>query len=139
MHEGGIAMCNREEYPSYELEKMDKWLENFFLDPLTTYLDQTQFRIDLYETEKEWIVEALLSDYETSDITVFVEEKKLLIKAVKFPPPIEKNAEICLRNIVFPFTIINQKIVASFHSGILEVSISKIDQGLGRNHFITLP
>ncbi len=53
-----------------DFDQMEMWLENYFLDPLTSYLDQTQFRIDLYETEKEWIVEAILTEFNSSEITV---------------------------------------------------------------------
>ena len=35
------------------LKIIDKWLETFFLDPLTSYLDETTFRIDLFETADE--------------------------------------------------------------------------------------
>lgn len=127
-------MSIKEDDQPYDPQAMEKWLENYFLDPLTTYLDQMQFRIDLYETDKDWIVEALLNDYESYEITVFVEDKKLIIKAAK-PPILHMRTRI----ITFPFTIANQKITAVFQTGILEVSISKIDKEPGKDRFITLP
>ncbi|MGG5254199.1 Hsp20/alpha crystallin family protein [Neobacillus sp. SM06] len=132
-------MSNKEDDQSYDLQQMEKWLENYFLDPLTTYLDQMQFRIDLYETDKNWIVEALLSQFEASEITVFADNEKLIIKAQKALHLPKNPAEVRERIIDFPFPIVNQKIAASFHSGILEITISKEEKCSGKNRFITLP
>ena len=116
---------------------VEKWLENFFLDPLTSYLDQTQFRIDLYETEKEWIVEAILSEFEASEIKVYIEEKKLIISALCYPPSADRHKKT--RTIDFPFLVTTQEVSAAFSNGILEIFISKTEIGSGKNRFITLP
>lgn len=122
---------------TFDFDLVEKWLENYFLDPLTSYYDETQFQIDLYETEKEWIVEAILNDYEASEIKVYIEGNKLMISASKYPLSMNKQKRV--RSINFPFLIINQAVSATFTSGTLEVIISKIDRGLGKNRFITLP
>lgn len=129
-------MANTDE-DSINYEEMEEWLKNYFLDPLTSYLDQTQFRIDLYETKTEWIVEAILSDYDSSEIKVFMEEDKLTITAIKHPPT--ENKQKRMRIIEFPFQIITQKVTATFANGILEIFISKTEEELGRNRYITLP
>lgn len=121
----------------YDFTKMEKWLEHYFLDPLTTYYDQTQFRIDLYETENKWIVEALLNDYESSEITVYVENKKLIICGQKNSAS-ELAEPYRSRTIDFPFLITPQKITASFQNGILEVLISKEEKDMRTNRDITL-
>ncbi|WHY75115.1 Hsp20/alpha crystallin family protein [Neobacillus sp. WH10] len=121
---------------SFDFDLVEKWLENYFLDPLTSYYDQTQFQIDLYETEKEWIVEAILNEFEASEIKVYIEETILMISACKSPPSaILKKS----RSIEFPFLVTRQEVSASFTNGILEVLISKTENGLGKNRFITLP
>jgi spore coat protein M/HSP20 family protein len=136
--QGGIDMNRKkDEESSVDVNQVDKWLENYFLDPLTSYCDVTQFRIDLYETEKDWIVEAVLEDYHSADITVKAEDKKLIITAQKQLRNVPGNKRI--RTIDFPFSIIRQKITAFFSNGIVEVFISKTDKGLGKNRFITLP
>jgi HSP20 family molecular chaperone IbpA len=122
---------------TFDFELVEKWLENYFLDPLTSYYDETQFPIDLYETEKEWIIEAILSEYEASEIKVYIEGNKLMISASKYPPFMNKQKRV--RSINFPFPVIDQTVFATFTNGILEVTISKIDRGLGKNRFITLP
>jgi HSP20 family molecular chaperone IbpA len=122
---------------TFDFDLVEKWLENYFLDPLTSYYDETQFQIDLYETDKEWIVEAILNDYEASEIKVYIEENKLMISASKYP--LSMNNQKRVRSINFPFLIINQAVFATFTNGTLEVMISKVDRGLGKNRFITLP
>jgi spore coat protein M/HSP20 family protein len=122
---------------TFDFDLVEKWLENYFLDPLTSYYDETQFPIDLYETEKEWIIEAILSDYEVSDIKVYIEENKLIITAME--SPLSRNKQKRIRSINFPFPVINQAVFATFTNGILEVVISKMDRGLGKNRYITLP
>ncbi|WP_312473156.1 Hsp20/alpha crystallin family protein [Neobacillus sp.] len=122
---------------TFDFDLVEKWLEDYFLDPLTAYNDLTQFQIDLYETEKEWIVEAILSEFEASEIKVYIEEKKLIISASKSSPSPKDQKRI--RSIDFPFQIIKQDVTATFLNGILEVFISKTEKGLGTNRFITLP
>jgi HSP20 family molecular chaperone IbpA len=131
-----INLNSKKDEESVDYDQMEKWLENYFLDPLTTFNDQSQFRIDLYETAKEWIVEAILTDFTSSEITVFIEEKELTITAVKHPLSYHKKK---VRTIAFPFQIINQKVTATFKNGILEVFISKSEKDLKKNRFITLP
>jgi HSP20 family molecular chaperone IbpA len=120
-----------------DFELVEKWLEDYFLDPLTSYYDETQFQIDLYETDKEWIVEAILSDFEASEIKVYIEEKKLMISASKSPPSTKLSKRI--RSIEFPFEVTKHAVSVAFTNGILEVLISKIDKVVGNKRFISLP
>jgi spore coat protein M/HSP20 family protein len=121
---------------SINYAEMEKWLNNYFLDPLTSYLDQTQFRIDLYETNTEWIVEAILSEYDASEITVLIEKDKLTITAMILTP--SKQSQKRIRVIEFPFQVIRQKVTATFMEGILEIFISKTDGEVANNRYITL-
>jgi HSP20 family molecular chaperone IbpA len=136
-HARGIAMKSKKNIQPIDFDIVEKWLENYCLDPLTTQDDLTQFRIDLYETDKEWIVEALLNEYNSSEIKVFIEYHKLIITAVKSSTP--SNQQKRVRTIEFPFEVINQKVSANYINGILEVLISKNEKGPGKNCYITLP
>jgi HSP20 family molecular chaperone IbpA len=133
----GIVMKSKKNMQPIDFDLVEKWLENYCLDPLTTQDDLTQFRIDLYETDQEWIVEALLNEYNSSEIKVFVEENKLIITADKSSTPTSQQKRV--RTIQFPFQVINQKVTANYINGILEVLISKSEKGLGKNCYITLP
>jgi HSP20 family molecular chaperone IbpA len=133
----GIVMKSKKNLQPIDFDLVEKWLENYCLDPLTSQDDLTQFRIDLYETDQEWIVEALLNEYNSSEIKVFIEDNKLVITAVKSSTP--SNEQKKVRTIQFPFQVINQKVMAHYINGILEVLISKSEKGLGKNCYITLP
>jgi spore coat protein M/HSP20 family protein len=130
-------MKSKKNIQPIDFDLVEKWLENYCLDPLTTQDDLTQFRIDLYETDQEWIVEALLNEYNSSEIKVFIEDMKLIITAEKSSTP--SNQQKRVRTIQFPFQVINQKVTSNYINGILEVLISKSEKGLGKNCFITLP
>jgi HSP20 family molecular chaperone IbpA len=137
--QGGMMMNANKEDQSFDNDAIEKWLETYFLDPLTSYYDQTQFRIDLYETDREWIVEALLPEFMSSDITVYVEDKKLFITVKKNAFSVDQVQKKRKRSIEFPFQVNCHKIMATFHNGILEVFISKLDKEYKKNRFITLP
>lgn len=130
-------MKSKKNIDPIDFDLVEKWLENYCLDPLTTHDDLTQFRIDLYETDKEWIVEALLNEYDSSEIKVFIEDNKLVITADKSSTT--SNALKRIRTINFPFQVINQKVTANYINGILEVLISKSEKGMGKSCYITLP
>lgn len=131
---------NIPQYQTINLEKVEQWLKDYFLDPLTSHYDHTQFRLDIYETDENWIVEGFLDEFISSEITVKVEGSQLIITAQKhaytYPSPFPKR----IRSINFPFTIINHCINASFQHGVLEIFISKkMENSFGKNRFITLP
>lgn len=124
---------------SVDFERVDKWLKEYFLDPNTTHCDLTEFRIDLYETDKNWIVEAELNDYKSSEISVKVENRQLIVIAQKQHDKASLPFKKRIRTIDFPFLIIDHCVNASFFNGVLEIFISKTEKGLGKNRYITLP
>lgn len=107
------------------LHLMDEWFKNHFLDPLTSVLDETEFRIDVYETEKEYIVEALLPNCRAGDIDISV-EKNLLIINVILQAPISREEK--RRTIDFPIPITQNPIHAVYTNQILEIFIKKEKQ-----------
>jgi HSP20 family molecular chaperone IbpA len=128
-------MNTQDDEESLDFEHLEKWLESYFLDPLTSHFDQTQFPIDLYETDKEWIVEALLTEYLSSEITVRIQHRKLMITAMK--SNLSDSMQKRLRIIEFPFMVIDHKVTANFQNGVLEIYISKNEEGMKQNQFIT--
>lgn len=126
-------MVNEKDDKPLDIDTIDKWLETLFLDPLTSFLDETIFRIDLFETEEEFIVEALLPEYAEKDLTIKVNEDKVLIEAH------HSNSTCKQRSITFPFQVTKHNISAKFECGILEVIISKniIVNGVNRGISIT--
>ncbi|MGG1678604.1 Hsp20/alpha crystallin family protein [Neobacillus sp. NRS-1170] len=124
---------------SIDYELVEKWMKNYFLDPLTSLCDFTQFRIDLYETDDDWIVEAVLDEYDSSEITVKMVDRRLDITAQKPTSSLSAASSPRVRTIDFPFSIIDHKVSAAFKNGVLEIFISKTEKGLGKNRYITLP
>ncbi|UQD51898.1 Hsp20/alpha crystallin family protein [Bacillus methanolicus] len=122
----------------FDIKAMEKWLENFFLDPLTSYMDEIAFRVDIFETETEIIVEALLPGYERSHLSVYVEDNVLTISANHKPNQKAYNHHTRTRKMEFPCSIINKQIHAVFQNGILEVILSKTTPGTGKNRKIAI-
>jgi HSP20 family molecular chaperone IbpA len=112
-------MFTEEGEEQIDKDDMEKWLENFFLDPLTSHFDQTQFQIELSETDHDWIIEAIFTDNLPSEIVVCVQGRKIIITAVK------PNQQERVRMIEFPFMVTNHKITDTISNGILEIFISK--------------
>ncbi|MGN7942713.1 Hsp20 family protein [Virgibacillus sp. 6R] len=105
---------------------IEEWMTQFFIDPFTTLLDETTFRVDLFETNDEYIIEAEIGDnIVKEDIHIEVKREKLIISIIA-----NKNTQIedenkCSRSITLPFSIENKKVVANLLNGILEVKITK--------------
>jgi HSP20 family molecular chaperone IbpA len=127
-------MKEKEDQP-LDISVVEEWLENFFLDPLTSYQDETIFRIDLFETAEEYIVEAMLPHTNNSNITVRLDHENIIIDVAT-----EKNNQenVKQRKISFPFSVIHHDVSANFESGILEVFISKDKMGNGKNRVIRI-
>ncbi|PLR78570.1 heat-shock protein Hsp20 [Bacillus sp. V3-13] len=119
-----------------DLRSLEKWLEQYFLDPLTNYLDETAFRIDMFETEQEIIIEALLAEFPSSQVTVFLEDKSIIISAVDTN---SATPQLRRRTVTFPFSVVHKHVHATFAQGILEIFLSKTKAGPGQNRFVTLP
>lgn len=107
------------------LSLMDEWLKNHFLDPLTSVLDETEFRIDVYETEKEFIVEALLANCHDNSIHLSVTKNLLTIKAIMQDSNLLKEKQ---RLIEFPVSIDQNPVYAVCTNEILEIFIQKEKQ-----------
>lgn len=62
-----------------EVEKFDEWVKSFFLDPETCALDHQLFSIDIYESDDEYMVEAVLENHDVKDIKVCLCDNELSI------------------------------------------------------------
>jgi HSP20 family molecular chaperone IbpA len=125
-------MNSKKNEKPFQTDLWEKWLESFFLDPFTAILDQTQFRVELYDTQTEVIIEALLPQYLSSQIDIYLDVSSVIIKAKSSSNHTKE------RMITFPFHINSLKVGASFSNGILEIFISKIHQVKQMNRNIPL-
>lgn len=107
--------------------QFDKMMEEYFLDPNTNLLDQYTYRVDIFECDEEYIVEALFDEKKPDQIKIKTDGAQLVINAfVKTKPDVNKANPI-ERTVPFPFSINRKKITAAFSKGILEIRISKKD------------
>lgn len=116
---------NKEHF--FDSEEMEYWLTQYFLDPLTNYLDETIFRIDLYDSESSFIVEAFLPNTKKEDIDISVQSNTLQIKIKQFDPGHRKSI-IKSRTVTFPIQISQLKMRTHFEHDILEIIFYKINQ-----------
>lgn len=132
-------MNKKEDFHPFNLDELEKWMEDYYLDPLSSYLDQITFRIDLYDTEAEIIVEALLTGCVSKDVTVSLKENTVIIKAVKIDEtdPIHCG-QPCMRKVKLPFSVIKNRVSANFSNEILEIFINKNEAGPGCDRDISI-
>lgn len=105
---------------------IEEWMTQFFIDPFTTLLDETTFRVDLFETNDEYIIEAELGEnIVKEDIHIEVKREKLIISIIDNKNTQVEDENKCSRSITLPFSIENKKVVANLLNGILEVKITK--------------
>ncbi|RLQ96173.1 hypothetical protein [Falsibacillus albus] len=83
----------------FDSGELEKCLEQMFLDPLTSLLDYTQFRVDVFETGEEIIVEALFQDSHFQEIILARKDECLEIEIVLDDQSKRK------RDISFPFSL----------------------------------
>lgn len=96
---------------------IDKWLETLFLDPLTTFLDETAFRIDIFESGTQFIIEADIPDPST-ETTVSLQENTVVIS-------VNCGGKIRTRKVDWPFDVRAHEVVAIKIDQVLEISIDK--------------
>lgn len=116
---GENHMNSKKNEKPFQSDLWEKWLESFFLDPFTAILDQSQFRVELYDSDTEVIIEAILPNYLTAQVSVYLDDSSVVIKVNSS----SKHSKE--RILTFPFLINSQKVEASYSNGILEIIISK--------------
>ncbi|WP_163102206.1 Hsp20 family protein [Peribacillus alkalitolerans] len=107
----------------------DAWLDDLFLDPFANELDECIFRIDLFETTEEYIVEALLDGINHQDIKVKVNGEKLIIN-VYCNSSCGKNI-LKSRTVNFPYPLQENQLNQKLSGDILEITVPKKEKDKG--------
>ncbi|MCU9614680.1 Hsp20/alpha crystallin family protein [Caldibacillus lycopersici] len=118
-------MDTKNEQKPFESKEMEEWLDTFFLDPYISYLDETIFRIDLYDSETAFIVEALLPSIQKENIDIKISANELQIKVKLFDIQPPHGSQIKTRTVYFPMNISHLQTEATFEHDILEIKIWK--------------
>ncbi|KKI91901.1 hypothetical protein WQ54_12280 [Bacillus sp. SA1-12] len=106
---------------------IEEWMTQFFIDPFTSLLDEHTFRVDLFETNEEFIIEAEIGEKQKEDISITAEKEiiTITVRSESDPNQNEQTSEDLTRNITFPIMIEEKDIHAIFNNGILEIKIAK--------------
>jgi HSP20 family molecular chaperone IbpA len=108
---------------------IEKWMTQFFTDPFTSLLDEYTFRVDLFETSEDFIIEAELGEMKKKEdvqLTAFMENLKITVHPdLSEHNKEEQNKEEITRIVILPYSIEDKEIVATLNIGILEIKISK--------------
>lgn len=124
---GGPIMKEKNGNNPFSSQDIEKWFDAFFLDPLTSYLDETVFRIDLYDSESAFIIEALLPQTLKENIDIIADGQDLIIKVKDFSNNDPHKSQVKIRTITFPMSISNLKMDVSYENHILEIKLYKPD------------
>jgi hypothetical protein len=84
----------------FKLEEWERWMKDWLLDPCTTELDESQFRLDLFDTTEAYIVEATTEKFTVQEVTLTKKEQTLTIEIT----PIEEELTRT-RSVNFPFSL----------------------------------
>ncbi|SFC63740.1 Molecular chaperone IbpA, HSP20 family [Bacillus sp. OV322] len=130
-------MENQQFDEELENDKFDEWMSRYFLDPVTSYLDMMTFRIDLYESSEEYIVEGLLEVPYMESINVIFKGDTIIVRVNKEVTGItEQTGNFLERSICFPYSIDNKKITAELENRILTITINKQLEEKNKNNIL---
>ncbi|MDR4886387.1 Hsp20 family protein [Fredinandcohnia sp. QZ13] len=115
-------MNNFDDSNPLSINGLEDWMKQFLEDPYL--LDDYQFRIDLFETQNEYIIEAELSGYQPEQIQLHVKNDSILIKVTDYERP-PNDTLLTERIVTLPFELEKKKIEALFRNEILEIYIKK--------------
>lgn len=115
---------------------IEKWMTQFFTDPFTSLLDEYTFRVDLFETSEDFIIEAELGEMKKKEdvqLTAFMENLKITVHPdLSEHNKEELNNEEITRIVILPYSIEDKEIVATLNNGILEIKISKYSRSTNK-------
>jgi len=126
--------------PFRELQReIDRLFEDFFTPSLRRSADVYRFTpdIDVYETEKELVIEAEIPGMDRKDITVKVEDNVLKISGEKKLEREHKDRNYRFfersygkfeRCMVLPEYVDSEKIKAKYENGVLTITIPKHEE-----------
>jgi spore coat protein M len=102
-----------------EQNELRKWLHLLCSESFACELDEKTFRIDVFETNAHYIIEAELPDCMKEQLTVICEANTLIIQIYK------EKALYKQRAVPLPFLLQHKQICAYFSAPVLEIHISK--------------
>ncbi|MEI5907955.1 hypothetical protein WAK64_12905 [Bacillus spongiae] len=102
------------------LEEWENVLKGILLDPFTNFLDENQFRIDLFDITDAYIIEVFTKELELEEIEIMKCDHQLEI-GIKCTQETEKRK----RTIPFPFSLNDHPMHANHKGDLIEILIKK--------------
>ncbi|MCM3161396.1 Hsp20/alpha crystallin family protein [Metabacillus litoralis] len=108
------------------IKGIEEWMTQFFTDPFTSLLDEHTFRVDLFETSDQFIIEGEIGEnIKKENINIHVSQEQITIKVIKENKAENHETNEVTRKVVLPYRIEKKQITATFTNGVLEIKISK--------------
>ncbi len=119
-------------------EAVNQWFEEGLLRPMRFSMLGRYFPVDVYETEKAFIVEAVLPGVKPEDVKVSAIRDTLTIHATMKPAPVtkpekpgtylqrERYSGEMTRTIQLPTSIEPDKVTATYTHGVLTLQVPKV-------------
>ncbi|MFZ3587801.1 Hsp20/alpha crystallin family protein [Bacillus sp. DJP31] len=100
-----------------EIEGIEEWMNQFVIDP---FFDGNTdgIRLDLFETESSYIIEAIVTGYSKEDIII-----KVVLDGIHIH--LNHSGKETSRFVKLPFSLCKKRIHALFEHEILEITIYK--------------
>ncbi|RIW38394.1 hypothetical protein D3H55_02325 [Bacillus salacetis] len=84
----------------FKLEDWERWMKDWLLDPYTTQLDESQFRVDLFDTTEAFIVEVSTEAFAVQEVLLSKEGQTLSIEIIAADEDRTRS-----RKVGFPFSL----------------------------------
>ncbi|MBD8068188.1 Hsp20/alpha crystallin family protein [Bacillus sp. PS06] len=114
-------MKNEDNSRRIQFEGMEKWMEQFFDDPFTSISES--FRVDLFETDEEYIIEAELPTVKKDNVQLHLVDDALIVEVKT--NTVTSNSKTLKREILLPFEMKRRIVKAILKNNILEIFIQK--------------
>ncbi|MBO9129046.1 Hsp20 family protein [Bacillus sp. 165] len=114
-------MCRKKKKDCYfQVEGFEHWMNQFFADPYTP----NDIHVDLFETEREYILEADLPCVCQQEVSIEKTNDGLRIIVIKG----KQTEGSLIREIQLPVKVMYKKMEALFDNGVVEIHISKVEE-----------
>ncbi|WP_456275376.1 Hsp20 family protein [Bacillus sp. AK128] len=100
-----------------EVDGVEEWMAQFVIDPFSDG-NNDGIRMDLFETESTYIIEAIIKEFNKEEISLRVVKDGLHLI-------LKKNSKKISRFVTLPFSLCKRKIQASLNNECLEITIQK--------------
>ena len=121
---GVILMCSSQ----WGQEEENAMLGSFYLDPFTTYLDEMQFRVDSFEVDDGYVIEAERKQTAEKDIFIEINQESCSI-SLQHPEGMKE------RTILFPFSLENLSIRIELANELIQIYVSRQANTLQKGPF----